>query len=132
MAKVMPGLLLVLMFLLAACDNSAENDKGGQVGAPSRLPVPDTVTMVDLGAKECVPCKMMAPILVELEEEYRGRAAVVFIDVWENPEKARDFNIKTIPTQIFYDRQGQERYRHVGFLDKESIATQLDQLLDQS
>ena len=71
----------------------------------------------------------LSRILGELEKEYRGRAAVIFIDVWQHPEQAKKFGIRTIPTQIFYDRQGQERYRHVGFMDKKSIAAQLDQLL---
>ncbi|MDF1615331.1 thioredoxin family protein [Desulfurivibrio dismutans] len=57
--------------------------------------------MVDLGTNECIPCKLMAPILVEREEEYRGRAAIIFIDVWDPPAAARPFGISTIPTQIF-------------------------------
>jgi thioredoxin 1 len=86
-----------------------------------QAPVPGMVTMVDLGAKECIPCKMMAPILEELEKEYQGRAAVIFIDVWKNPEAGPKFGIRTIPTQIFYDAQGKEITRHEGFLDKQSI-----------
>ena len=77
--------------------------------------------MVDLGATECIPCKMMAPIIEELQSEYQGRAAVVFIDVWKNPAAGRQFGIRTIPTQIFYDAEGNEKSRHEGFLDKQSI-----------
>ena len=87
------------------------------------VPVPGMVTMVDLGAKKCILCKMMAPILQELQSEYRERAAVIFIDVWENPEAAPKFSIRTIPTQIFYDAQGKEVNRHEGFLDKQSIVS---------
>ena len=97
-----------------------------------QAPVPGQVTMVDLGAKECIPCQMMAPILVELEEEYQGRAAIIFIDVWENPAAAGRFGIRAIPTQIFYDRNGHEVYRHVGFMGKSAIAQRLDQLLGDS
>ena len=49
-------------------------------------PKKGTVTMIDLGAKSCIPCKMMAPILEKMEKEYRGKADVVFIDVWKNPD----------------------------------------------
>lgn len=93
-----------------------------------QVPVPGMVTMVDIGAKKCIPCKMMAPILQELQAEYRERAAVIFIDVWENPEAAPKFSIRTIPTQIFYDAQGKEMTRHEGFMDKQSIVSMLTKL----
>ncbi len=92
------------------------------------VPVKDTVTMVDIGAKKCIPCKMMAPILAELEKEYKERAAILFIDVWENPDQAKKFGIQSIPTQIFYDKTGKEIWRHVGFLDKKSIVAKLEEL----
>jgi len=86
-----------------------------------QVPVPGMVTMVDLGAKKCIPCKMMAPIIEGLAKEYQGRAAVLFIDVWENPDVGPRFALRAIPTQIFYDATGKEISRHEGFLDKESI-----------
>ncbi len=92
------------------------------------IPVPGVVTMVDLGAKKCIPCKMMAPILEQLEKEYEGRAAIIFIDVWENNDAVGEFGIKTIPTQIFYDAQGKEQMRHIGFMDKKSIVAVLEKL----
>jgi thioredoxin 1 len=100
---------------------------GGETGM-SKIPVPGMVTMVDLGAKKCIPCKMMAPILQELEEEYKDRAAIVFIDVWENPAAGSRFGIRVIPTQIFYDTEGREVKRHEGFLDKASIVAELQKL----
>jgi thioredoxin 1 len=93
------------------------------------VPVKNTVTIVDLGAKTCIPCKMMVPILEELKEEYKGRAEVIFIDVWEDRSKVKEFNLISIPTQIFYNKKGQEVYRHMGFLDKESIREILDSLI---
>ena len=96
---------------------------------PPAVPVKGMVTLVDLGATTCIPCKMMAPILAELEKEYKGKAAVVFLDVRENNEAARRFGIRAIPTQIFFDKNGKEISRHEGFLDKKSISAQLDKLL---
>ena len=98
-------------------------------GDEREIPVKDVVTMVDLGADKCVPCKLMAPILEKLEAEYEGRAAIVFIDVWKKPDQAGKFGLKVIPTQIFYDKTGKERHRHVGFMSEEEIRTQLDTLL---
>lgn len=97
-------------------------------GAPQSVPIPGKVTMVDLGAHKCIPCKMMAPIIKELSVDYDGRAAIVFIDVWEHPNVPQQFGIRTIPTQIFYDAEGNEQFRHEGFLDKESIVEKLKEL----
>jgi len=77
--------------------------------------------LVDLGAGTCIPCKMMAPILEELKTEYHGRMDVEFIDVRKNPDAGKKYGIKLIPTQIFYDSTGTERFRHEGFMGKEDI-----------
>jgi thioredoxin 1 len=95
---------------------------------PPVFPAKGMVTLVDLGATECIPCKMMAPILRELAREYEGKAAVIFLDVWKNPAPARQTGIRMIPTQIFYDKQGKEAGRHEGFLDKKSIVAAFEKL----
>ena len=59
-------------------------------GKPPDVPVKGMVTMVDLGANSCVPCKMMAPILEKLEKDYDGKAAIVFIDVWKDPSQGKN------------------------------------------
>jgi len=139
------ALLLTGTLFLSSCD-SAEPPKGAvseTEPTPSRplaettrqgdiqVPVPGMVTMVDLGAKSCIPCKMMTPILEELEKEYKDRAAIVFIDVWKRPDQTPLFGIKAIPTQIFYDKNGKEVGRHEGFMDKQSIVAILEKLLTE-
>lgn len=94
-------------------------------GEFDHLPIKDTVTLIDLGATSCVPCKMMAPILEKLEKVYEGKAAIVFIDVWKHRDQASRFGIRAIPTQVFYDRGGKEVYRHVGFMSEKDIIQQL-------
>jgi len=96
-------------------------------GVPE-APVPGKVTMVDIGAKKCIPCKMMAPIMEELEKEYKDKAAIVFIDVWENPGAGNKYGIQLIPTQIFFDANGKETYRHEGFMEKAAIVAELEKL----
>lgn len=98
------------------------------LAAGPSVPVKGMVTMVDLGAKSCIPCKMMAPILEEVEKEYRGRAAIIFIDVWQNQDEAKRFKISAIPTQIFFDKNGKEVLRHLGFMDKKAIVEQLSKM----
>jgi thioredoxin 1 len=94
----------------------------------SHVPVKGMVTMIDLGADQCVPCKMMAPILTKLQQEYKDRAAIVFIDVWKNREPAQRFGIRAIPTQIFFDAGGKEVARHVGFMSEKDIIAQLTRM----
>ncbi len=84
--------------------------------------------MVDLGAGKCIPCKKMAPILEELAETHKAFFSVEVIDVWVNPDEGKKHNVRIIPTQIFYDAQGRELYRHVGFYSKEEILSKWRQL----
>jgi thioredoxin 1 len=117
--RIIPVLLasLLLVLSLAGCNQSAQNSSSASdVTLGTGRPM-----LVDLGADECVPCKLMKPILGNLTEEYAGRMDVVFIDVWKNRDKAARFNIRMIPTQIFYDESGQELYRRVGFIGKDDI-----------
>lgn len=97
-------------------------------GNPQVTPVPGLVTMVDIGAHSCIPCKMMAPVLKEVAAEHEGRAAIVFIDVWQHPDEVKKYGIRVIPTQIFYDAEGKERFRHEGFMSKEDIVVKLVEL----
>lgn len=83
------------------------------------------VTMLDLGSKSCIPCKMMTPILDKLKNEYAGRANITFIDVYAHREEADRYAIRGIPTQIFLDASGNEVGRHVGFLAENDIVAQL-------
>lgn len=110
----------VLIIIMTGTGYSEES-----ASLPSSVPVKGMVTMVDLGAKKCIPCKMMAPILEKLEKAYDGKAAIVFIDVWEHREEAQRFGIRAIPTQIFFDADGKEVARNTGFLPEEKIVSQL-------
>ena len=103
---------------------------GSAVPAESfpEVPVKGMITMVDVGGDSCTPCKMMAPILRKIEEQYRGRAAIIAIDVGKDRERIRLFNARVIPTQIFYDREGKETSRHEGFLDAKSISEMLEKM----
>ncbi len=119
------GLLFCVVFIVTGFGFSLS---AGQSSSIPEVPAKNMVTMVDLGAKECIPCKMMAPIIESLEKEYKGRAAIIFIDVRKNTEQGKRFGLRSIPTQIFYDKAGKEFYRHEGFFDKNSIIAKLEQL----
>ena len=131
--KRLPAATIAIVTLIALMSCSRSNETGNTSEIVPGIPVKGTVTLVDLGATTCIPCKMMAPILEQLKSEFQGKAEVIFIDVWDqaNEGKMQAFKIMAIPTQIFYDKQGKEVLRHTGFLDKESIAAKLDELVKQ-
>jgi thiol-disulfide isomerase/thioredoxin len=72
--------------------------------------------LVDFGSNLCVPCKMMIPVIEELKIKYSSDLTTIFIDINEDPEKVKEFSIKIIPTQIFFDANGVEVNRHNGFI----------------
>jgi thioredoxin 1 len=108
------ALLLVGLALVAAAPALARK-------VPKPAPPPALPRLVDLGATKCIPCKRMAPILEALKTDYAGAVDVRFIDVWQDPRAGRPYGIRLIPTQIFFDRSGRERFRHEGFFSREEI-----------
>lgn len=81
------------------------------------------VTFIELGSVNCIPCRMMQPIMKEIEQEYGDQVKVIFYDVWtqEGRPYAEKYRIRVIPTQIFLDKDGNEYFRHEGFFPKEKI-----------
>ena len=86
------------------------------------------VTFIELGSVKCVPCKMMVPVMEEIEKKYGEEVKVVFHDVWTPAGEpyARQFGIRGIPTQIFLDENGKEFHRHTGFYPLEQIMPVLE------
>ena len=147
---IIVGLLIVAVVAVVGIKNSketkAEGDAPGCAGGVCTLPIPQDKMMpegaiqetppvakaiprlLDLGAGKCIPCKMMAPILDEMKETFAGNLNVEFIDVWENPDAAKPYNIRIIPTQIFYDAEGKELFRHEGFFAREDMLAKWKEL----
>ncbi len=84
--------------------------------------------LVDLGRGQCIPCKMMAPILEQITEEYRGRLIVEVVDVGDKPEAVKQYGMRVMPTQVFFDAEGKEVWRHEGFLPREAIIEKLGEM----
>lgn len=87
------------------------------------------VTFVELGSVNCIPCRMMQPVMQKIEQKYPGQVKVVFHDVWtpEGRESGAKFAIRVIPTQVFLDKNGKEYFRHEGFFPFEEV----DKILKQ-
>ena len=91
-------------------------DKARASGKPS---------LVDFGSKGCRPCEMLAPILEALKKKYDGQANVLFVSVVQDKILAARYGIDSIPVQIFFDKDGKEVSRHVGFFPQEEIEKQM-------
>ena len=104
-------------------DAHAEAVPTATEASPAALP-----RLVDLGADKCIPCKQMAPILEELKTTCAGQLEVEFIDVWKTSDAGDRYGIRVIPTQIFYDAQGNELFRHEGFFGKEDMLAKWHEL----
>jgi len=138
-------LLLAAVFIISGCGNNGKSKKtadepGAGQGSPppaarqQSLPADETagepekksrykVVFIELGSVKCVPCKMMMPIMEEVEEKYGDEVKVIFHDVWtaEGRPYAKKYGIRGIPTQVFLDENGKEFHRHVGFYPKEQL-----------
>ncbi len=114
------GLIVVFIFCVIITGAAAEKFEN--------VPVKGMVTMIDLGAKSCIPCRMMEPIMENVERTYKDRASIVFIDIRKDREQAKRFGIRAIPTQIFFNEEGREFYRHVGFMSEAAICEQLKKM----
>jgi thiol-disulfide isomerase/thioredoxin len=94
-------------------------DKARLSGKPS---------MVEFGSKGCVPCDRMQPVLDSLRRKFPKRLNVVFVHVGENRVLGARFGIQSIPVQVFYDKDGKEVFRHVGFYPEAEVLKQLAKL----
>ncbi|MBW1783000.1 MAG: thioredoxin fold domain-containing protein [Deltaproteobacteria bacterium] len=82
-------------------------------------------TLVQFGATGCGPCDMMKPILADLKKKYKDRLNVVYINVGEQQILGARFDIRVIPVQAFFDNNGREVFRHVGFYPQTKIEKRL-------
>jgi thioredoxin 1 len=94
----------------------------------SKIPEKGKVTLIDLGAATCIPCKMMAPVLEKVKKRFAGKAEVIVIDIRHDRDEAQRFQLRAIPTQIFFDKEGKEVFRHLGFLDENAIVEQFTKM----
>ena len=84
--------------------------------------------LVDFWATWCGPCRMVAPIVDELADEYDGRISFVKLDVDQNPKTAAKYGIMSIPTLLIF-KKGEPASHIVGFRPKEELKRNLEEVL---
>ena len=84
--------------------------------------------MVDFWAPWCGPCRMVAPVVEELAEEYDGRVSFVKLKTDENPTTAAQYGIRSIPTLLVF-KGGQPVGQIIGFRPKSDLKKRLDAVL---
>ncbi len=84
--------------------------------------------LVDFWAPWCAPCRMVAPVVEELAEEYEGKVSFVKLDVDQNPKMASKYSIMSIPTLLIF-KQGKPISHIVGFRPKAELKRSLDAAL---
>jgi len=89
----------------------------------SPLPV-----LVDFWAPWCGPCKMIAPVLEELAQEYDGKAKIVKINIDDNQNTPAQFGVRSIPTLILF-KNGNEVEKIIGAQSKDKLKTMIDSAL---
>jgi thioredoxin 1 len=84
----------------------------------------DKPVLVDFGATWCGPCKILAPIVEKLADEFAGKYKVCKVDIDEAPTVAAKFGIKGVPTVLVF-KNGQKTGQHVGVTNKETLLKML-------
>ena len=87
-----------------------------------------TPVVVDFWAEWCGPCKMIAPALEEIASEHAGRLQIAKLNVDENPESARRFDVMSIPTLLVF-RDGAPVKRLVGAKGKGQLLQDLSEYI---
>ena len=124
------SILIQTLALIAAIGLGAGLCSATESSTVPQIPVKGKITMVDFGESGCVGCWMQAPIIKSLEEKYQNsdQVAIVYINTTDQVDQGAKYHIEVLPTQIFFDKDGEQAYRHTGFMFEGSIVSRLKKM----
>lgn len=113
MKKITISLILIVSTLLAHDFGNVPEKKLSQIKK-------DRPLMVMVGKTHCIWCDSMAPQIKEIKEQY-PKTVIYYMNVDKAPLDAINNNISELPVQLFYDKNGKEVARHVGYINKKGL-----------
>lgn len=121
--------MFMAIVLFSAC---GKKDAVASSSAGSTASVTDSyqVTFLELGSVNCVPCKMMVPVMDKIRSNFAGKVRVMFIDVWTSEGKpyGEQLGIRAIPTQVILNVSNYEIHRHEGFWSYEEVVSYFESI----
>jgi thioredoxin 1 len=75
-------------------------------------------TVVDFASKSCPACIRLSPVMRELKDAHKKRINVLYLEVSDNRDLARQFKVRLVPTLVFFDAQGREVQQRTGFMNR--------------
>ena len=129
---LMMSLVLLISVSVVACGNNndlpcvSQDDglpitEGVKIDNTSGLPI-----VMKVGRTTCVPCRKMSQLLTEMKPKLSGKANVEIVDIDEDPDAVKLYNVTGIPVTIFFDVSGNEVYRQIGLLEESEIISWLE------
>ena len=107
--------IVVMIFLILSAICLAE-----EIVSDSLNVKPDLIFM-EFGSTKCIPCIQMEEVMEQIKEHYPQSVEVIFTNVMKERNKAKEYDVRVIPTQIILDAEGNEIFRHKGYFPFEDI-----------
>lgn len=84
--------------------------------------------LLEVGSNSCASCQAMNKVLEELSTSHSSRVRIEKVDIFKQKEAMASLDVRVIPTQIFYDKNDKELFRHEGYYSLAEILAKLDEL----
>jgi len=126
--------MLLAVFILGVCNcTRQESVHFDEVPALDAVQLKETLssdkyTMIEFGGRHCIPCRKMQPVLSELAKEHGNSIVIANVFVQEQMELGRQYKVRLIPTQVIFDKEGKEIFRHTGFWEKSEVLAKWKEL----